>query len=382
MKILIASDTYIYQTSGAANVVIALTDGLRRRGHDIRVLAPSDRWASRAEGGDCFIRSLPALVYPDVRFCPIRRDPLLDELKRWKPDLIHLHTEGTIARLARRIAAETGAPLLMTAHTDYAHYVFGRFHTSPPVRLLMSTWGKMLYRPVTAVIAPSEKARSFAMLRSAAGRVTVIPNGIRLERYQKPVSAEEKEALFTRYGLKDNGCTLVMITRVSKEKNIMEILRYLPGLLEELPEAQLIIAGDGPDRARLEKYCAKNRLTDHVRFTGRIPPDEVYRYYALGNVFVSASTFEVHSLSYLEAMAAGLPLVCREDASLRGVLEEGVNGLVFRTEREFREAVLRIVKDTPLQKSMRGQSLLKSEQFSIDHFVDRTLALYETVLRR
>lgn len=382
MKILIASDTYIYQTSGAANVVISLAQELRRRGHDVKVLAPANERASHKEGDDFFIRSIPALVYPDVRLCPARRDPLLDELTRWKPELIHLHTEGSIARMARSIAAQTGAPLVMTAHTDYAHYVFGRLRNSAPVRFVMKTWGKRLYRPVTAVIAPSEKARSFAMLQPAAGRVTVIPNGIRLEKYQRPVTAREKTALFDKYALKDNGCTLVMITRVSKEKNILEILRYLPALLKKLPQAQLIIAGDGPDRARLEAYCAKRRLTEHVRFAGRVPPDEVYRYYALGNVFVSASTFEVHSLSYLEAMAAGLPLVCREDASLRGVLAEGENGLTYRTENEFVDAVAQILRDRALQENMRKQALLKAKDFSMDRFVDRTLALYEAVLEK
>ena len=381
MKILIASDSYIYQTSGVATVVTALADGLRLRGHEVRILAPANTGKSRKEGDDYFIRSVPAFFYPDVRLCPARDDPLLDELIQWKPDLIHLHTEASMARMARKIAKKTNAPLVMTTHTDYAYYIFGPFHLSPPARLLMEAYGKRVYRNAAAVIVPSEKAKSFAMVQMAADRVTVIPNGIRQDRFQKAVSAEEKAELFRRYGLKDGGCTLVMITRVSREKNIMEILRFFPALLRALPEAQLVIAGDGPDRERLEKYCAAHRLQQRVCFTGRIDPDDVYRYYALGDIFVSASVFEVHSMSYLEALSRGLPLVCREDKSLLGVLENGENGMIYRSEKEFIAAVQTIAQDRALRASMHEKALEKAKEFTSDRFVEHTLALYEQVLK-
>lgn len=382
MKILIASDAYIYQTNGVRNVVITLANGLKQLGHDVRVLAPANGRESFKKDGDCFIRSFPSFLYPDVRLCPVHSDPLINELEQWKPDLIHVHTEADMARLAFKIAAVTGAPVVITAHTDYATYAFKRFHESRPVRVTMKAFGKRFYRHAKAVVAPSEKARRFAQLQPAANRVTVIPNGIRLERYQKPVSPEEKAALFQRYGLTDNGCTLVMVTRVSREKNIMEILHYFPALLRAVPEAQLFIAGDGPDRERLEAYTAHNGLSERVRFAGRIEPDEVYRYYALGDVFVSASTFEVHSMTYLEAMACGLPLVCREDASLLHVLDNGENGFIYNTESGFVEAVSRILRDRPLREAMHKRALEKADEFSDRRFVERTVALYEKVVGR
>ncbi len=373
MKILLASDTYIYQTSGAANVVITLENGLRRHGHDVRVLAPANERTSFREGESFFIRSVPALFYPDVRLCPVHGDPLVEEIKRWKPDLIHLHTEASIAR-------RTGAPIVITTHTDYADYLFGGFRKTLPVRLFMNAIGKPFYQSAAAVTAPSEKARDFAMMHSVRDKMRVIPNGIHLERFQKPVSAAEKAALFEKHGMKDNGFTLVMVTRVSHEKNILEILQYMPALRKKLPQAQLIIAGDGPDRKHLETYCEDNGLKERVCFAGRIPPDEVYRYYAMGNVFVSASTFEVHSLSYLEAMACGLPLVCREDACLLGVLENGKNGFIYRTEGEYVDAVARILTDRTLRESMCNESLNRVGDFSDEHHVENMIALYEEVL--
>ncbi|MBR3742446.1 MAG: glycosyltransferase, partial [Clostridia bacterium] len=250
-----------------------------------------------------------------------------------------------------------------------------------PVYALMKTLGTKVYKNVAEVTVPSDKARSFPQLQPAADRIVLVPNGIKLEQYQKPVSAQEKAAMFERYGLKDNGCTLVMITRVSREKNIMEILKYMPTLLKELPKAQLMIVGDGPDRKRLEKFCRTGELMEHVVFAGRIPADEVYRYYAMGDVFVSASVFEVHSMSYLEAMSCGLPLVCREDDSLKGVLEDGENGFIYRTESEFVHSIARIVNDRALRETMRTNARKKAEAFSEQRFVDHMLEQYEKVAK-
>ncbi|MBQ6383847.1 MAG: glycosyltransferase [Clostridia bacterium] len=98
-----------------------------------------------------------------------------------------------------------------------------------------------------------------------------------------------------------------------------------------------------------------------------------------GDIYVSASTFELHSLSYLEAMACGLPLVCREDASLRGVLEDGENGLIYRNEQEFVDAVSRILRSGQLREQMCAAALLRAEETGALRFAERTLTLYQSV---
>ena len=380
LKILLAVDSYSYATNGVVNVVLALKDGLSRMGHEVKVLTLADGHASARDGDVYSIRSFSSFLYPDFRLSLARHDPLLNELIQWKPDLIHLHTEASVARMVRAMDEQIKVPVIMTAHTDYAYYAFKRFRSSPPVCALMNFLGKRVYRDVTAITVPSEKARAFPQFRTMKDRVVLVPNGIKLEKFQKAVSEKERAEMLARYGLADSGCTLAMITRVSREKNIMEILRYLPALLRELPEAQLLIVGDGPDRKRLEKYCARGALKGRVVFTGRIPQEELYRYYAMGDVFVSASVFEVHSLSYLEAMACGLPLVCREDACLRGVLADGENGFIYRTEAEFTRSVAKIVRDKALKRCMHERALEKVKAFSEEKFVENMVKMYHDVL--
>jgi 1,2-diacylglycerol 3-alpha-glucosyltransferase len=230
------------------------------------------------------------------------------------------------------------------------------------------------------VVLPSEKARSFCQFVTLKKRLVVIPNGIDPERYQKTLSPEEKAALFRKYHLTDNGFTMVMVTRVSREKNIQEILNFFPSLLQVIPQAQLLIAGDGPELKKLTAWCEKNGLDGCIRFIGRIPPEDVYQIYGMGDLYVSASDFEVHSISYLEAMACGLPLLCRYDISLKGMLRIGRNGYIYRTKQEFLKYAVEILKNPALQETMHKNALITAKKFSNERFTDRTLAFYADVL--
>ena len=379
LKILVASDAYKFQTNGVANVVITQVREMRKLGYDVKVIAPSDCRRSFRDGDDYYFASVPALVYPDVRFGVAIHNRYVKELKAWGPDVIHIHTEASMEHIARKIMRSGHTPFVMTVHTDYSQYAFGKAENRRAVRLLFRMLGRIIYRGVDTVIAPSEKALSFAQLEPVQ-RTVVIPNGIHMETFQKPCPPEEREALYRQYDLKDNGKTLAVISRVSKEKNIQEILAYLPDLLKRIPDAQLLIVGDGPEKEKLEEICDRTGLRGAVRFTGRIPQEEVYKYYAMGDVFVSASTFEVHSLTFLEAMARGLPLVCREDPSLKGVLENGDNGFIYRTEEEFLCAVETLLTDDALRERMKARALEKAEEFSDRRQLERTLELYEQIV--
>ena len=381
MKILIASDCYTFQTGGVTAVVLSLEHGLRELGHEVKVLALSDCGRSYKVDDSYYIRSFPVFYYPEQRRSLVVRDALLEELKAWQPDIVHIHTEGSVCRMATAIAKAVNAPIVMTTHTDYAYFIFGRLRDRSPIRLGFREWGRNTYRRAQAVIAPSEKATGFPQLQAVSDSVQVIPNGIQLEYYQKSVSAQERAALFHRCKLHDNGCTIVMVTRVSREKNVEEIIRCMPELRRKIPHAQLLIVGEGPDRRRLMDYCERKNMTKYVRFIGRIDPEEVYRFYALGDLFASASTFEVHSMSYLEAMACGLPLVCRDDESLKGVLIDGYNGRIFHTEQEFVDDAAEILRDKDLRESMRRASLQKAQEFTKRRFVEQTLILYQNVLK-
>ena len=382
MKILIATDGYKFNTGGVTTSILALSAGLRGRGHEVKILAPSDCYKSFRDGDDYFIKSIPAFYYPDMRFVFSFHDPLVSELEEWHPDIIHVQTEGAAYILSKRIMKHCNVPIVMSCHTDYAHFVFGRMKSIPPVKAFMTGMGKIMYKDAAEVIAPSQKAQNFPVLSAIRERVAVIPNSIDLEKYQRPLSAEDRCALRESVGIAADAKVLVSVSRVSKEKNIREIVAFFPHLLEKMPDVKLLIVGDGPDKEHIEKQVEKLNIENNVIFTGKIPSEEVWRYYNIGDIFVSASTFEVHSMCYLEALAQGLPLLCRADDALLGVLDHDYNGMIYHSQEEFADFAYKMLSDGELRELMSKRSLERSERFSIEAFADSMLRIYEEVLEK
>ena len=380
MKILISTDCYLFNIGGITASVLALCTGLRSLGHAVKTLSLSNCNKSFRDGDDYYIKSFPAFYYPGMRMSFAMRDPLLKELEEWDPDLIHIQTEGSPRWMSLKISKHSGAPIVMTCHTDYGHYVFGKYKSLPPVRAIMSNAGKFLYRQAVRVTVPSQKAADFPFLQSVQDRLTVIPNGMETENYQKHLPEHERRAFRASLGIGDNMGTLVTVSRLSKEKNVGELISLLPGLLKKDPAVKLLIVGDGPHKKKLEKLTEKLRICDSVIFTGRIPSEDVWRYYDAGDLFVSASTFEVHSMSYLEALANGLPLLCRADEALIGVLEHNENGMVYHNESEFTDFALQILHQKKLREDMGRCSLRKAMDFTCEAFASSMLAVYREAL--
>jgi len=376
VKVLIATDCYRFNLGGIATSVLALSAGLRGLGHEVKVLALSNSHRSFRDGDDAFIRSFPAPYYPDMRISFAMRDPLLRELEVWGPDIIHIQTEGSARRLGLRLHRLGHAPVVMTCHTDYSHFIFHGLKTTAPVKALMRAAGKHLYRHADRVTTPSRKAAAFPFLDSVRERLTVVPNGMEIEKYQRHFTQEARRAFRASLGIGDEAGVLVTVSRLSKEKNIQELISYLPGLLRKAPNTRLLIVGDGPYRQKLVKLAEKLSLSDRVIFAGRVPAEDVWQYYDAGDLFVSASTFEVQGMTYVEAMACGLPLVCRDDACLVGVVEQHKSGMTYRTGTEFADYSAQLLSDEKLRAEMGDRAARKAADFSCDAFAGAMLKVY------
>ena len=380
MKILISTDCYLFNLGGIAASVLALCSGLRHHGHEVKTLSLSNCNHSFRDRDDYYIKSAPALYYPDMRISFAMREPLLKELEEWQPDIIHIQTEGTARRMALKINKHCRAPIVMTCHTDYGHFIFHKLKTTAPVKILMRIAGKILYSCADIVTAPSQKAAAFPFLDTVRDRLVIIPNGTEINKYQKHFTEEERRKFRASLGIDDHAGVLVMVTRLSKEKNIQELISFLPGLLKKVPNTKYLIVGDGPYAKRLVKLTERLRISDSVIFAGRIPSQHVWQYYDAGDLFVSASTFESLSMSCLEALANGLPMLCRADDALTGILEHQKNGMIYHSETEFVDFAARILCNQKLRADMGQFSTLKSADFTGDAFAAAMLSVYENAI--
>lgn len=140
----------------------------------------------------------------------------------------------------------------------------------------------------------------------------------------------------------------------------------------------LMIVGSGPYLETLRKKAAELGVTESVIFTGMVSPAEVASYYPAGDLFVSASTSETQGLTYAEALAAGLPLLCRRDQCLRAVVEEDKNGWQYRTEEEFLKDLKNWKeKEDDERRGMCSYAKQSAEIFSQKRFAGSMEQLYQ-----
>lgn len=379
MKILIASDSY-QQINGVSSSVSLLVQGLREQGHEVKVLSLSSDRKSYREGDDYYIASVNALIYPDMRVSMATWDDLIGELIDWKPDIVHIQTEFSAKWLAMKVIKKCRIPYVMTSHTNYEEFFKSKKINGRLSRMVIKSFEQIVYRKADALIVPSYKIQELVGIYKVKCPVVVIPTGIELKNHPRIESGNQE--LLARLGISDNNKILVTVSRISKEKNIDELIAYMPALLQKDPDVTLLIVGGGPHLLYLKKKVAAMHLSNHIRFTGMVPSEKVYQYYQLGNIFVSGSTFETQGLTYVEALANGLPLVCREDKCLINIIEQGKNGFTYTDEAGFIEHILTILNDAELQGSMAKLSIKKSGAFSKEVFVSSVEQLYEKIIAK
>ena len=202
MKILLAYDNTPLMNSGESSMVHQLEQEFILLGHDVRILGLSENRHSYRNGNRYHIASFPVPFYPNLRQTIVRSDPYIRELIDWKPDIIHVHTEFTIAEICRIIARKTGAPFIMTQHTDYAKLYFRSTYETLPVRTITMLWGQVVYRDADIVTVPSKKAKTVAARNHVHCPLVIAGNGIDLSLFQKPLSPAERRELLGRLGIR------------------------------------------------------------------------------------------------------------------------------------------------------------------------------------
>ena len=380
-KILITTDLFTTNTNGVVTSVQNLFDELTAKGHDVRILTLSDTLHSHKDGAVYYIRSVPlGAVYPDVRMPVSYRHKLIKELIDWKPDVIHSQCEFFSYQFASRISRITGAPLVHTYHTLYEQYLTSYFIPSKRVGDFLAKFlSRKRLKKVDTLVAPTQKVEHTLHGYGMEAPINVVPSGISLEQHFQRLTEEERQEKRRSLGIGDEDQVLLNLGRLGGEKNLGELMELFAAAREHNKNLKFLIVGDGPAREDLEKLAKKLEVSDYVIFTGMVPPSEVQDYYQLGDVFVSASTSETQGLTYIEAAANGLPLLCRQDDCLADVLQPGENGYEYTSEEEFLNAI-----DMVMDPAWRASAARRSEQiaaaFDKKAFGEAIENIYESVL--
>lgn len=210
--------------------------------------------------------------------------------------------------------------------------------------------------------------------------ISVVPSGISLEQHHKRLTPQQRQARRQALGIADTDQVLINLGRLGGEKNLGELMTLFAEARQKNKDLKFLIVGDGPAREDLERQAKELGVSQDVIFTGMVDPSQVQYYYQLGDVFVSASTSETQGLTYIEAAANGLPLLCRQDDCLTDVLEEGQNGYEYTSAEEFLRAIDEMVHNPAWRAAAAKRSEEIAASFDKKSFGEAIENIYESVL--
>lgn len=346
MRIALFTETYLPSTNGVAAHVKTLKDGLESLGHEVLVVA-ADKHCKHHYIEDGFLHCPAAEIKKFYGFGAA--PPLSHKRQRmiadFKPDMIHIHHEFGIG-LSGLIAAKIlKVPLVYTLHTMYDQYVY---YIAPRPFLRAATKASHFYerfiaKCATALTGPSQKCGEYFRRIGVLKEVNLIPNTVDLDLFgPKNVSPDDIEAFKRKYGIPEDKMLVCFVGRLGKEKSVDVLLEFWSKTIKPEHGIHLVIIGEGPDKAALQLLAEALGMQDMVTFTGLIKHEMIPVCYAACDVFATASLSEMNSISMLEAMASGLPVLQRYDELNANQIASGVNGFLFTDENQMAEKMLEI----------------------------------------
>jgi glycosyltransferase involved in cell wall biosynthesis len=212
--------------------------------------------------------------------------------------------------------------------------------------------------------------------------VFLVYNGVDCEKFSAVVKEEEKGALKDSLGFATSP-VIGSVSRLSPVKGLRYLLFAMKDILGEMPEARLLLVGEGPCKSYLMELAKKLGIEKNVFFA--LNTMETERFLSIIDVFVFYSLEEGLGLSLLEAMAAGKPCVASNVGGVSSIVENAVTGLLVppKDTHALKEAVTKLLKDRKLALSLseRGRRLVQNK-FSMDKMVTGVINVYEKAVHK
>ncbi len=382
MIIGIFTDTFYPEVNGVATSCLNLYQELQRRGHTVHVYAPKCKgWEEFQSDTVHYLESKQFILLKD-RNVALPGMGTIRQALDMHFDVVHTNSEFIVGFLGTYIARHTGCVRIHTYHTvweDYTYYITHGIgdNTAKNFAKRYSEWWCDRF---DRVIVPTAKTENLLRQYGVETPIDIIPSGMDLRRFApEKHSAEEKAATRAECGIPEGKRVLLNIGRLAKEKNLEKILRVFPELHRRLPDVQLVIIGEGPLKQTLQEQAETLGVADSVSIVGAKPWEKIDRYYAIGDVFVSASHSETQGLTYIEAAASGLCVCAVDDPCLLGVFRDGVSAVLSGdNDEQLLESLM--LSFSPVGGRIRRNAVEAARPYSTEQFAQRVECCYMTAL--
>jgi glycosyltransferase involved in cell wall biosynthesis len=408
MRITIATAVYYPMINGVAVFSHNLAVGLAKRGHEVMVICPSQTGKNYTRTVDgvktVYLKSTTMKVYPDqvhtvqpkkkvmgvelphllykygfkVSVFPARQ--VRKALDGFRPDVVHVQVSDPIGLSVVSYARRHHIPVVTTEHNQ-PEVLTEPLHVPGfvrrPVNAMLNAYFVNRQSKSDYVTMPTELAIENLIGEKDLGvPVKAVSNGVDLTNFRP---GKVPSAIYNKYSILPNDPTVLYIGRVDPEKNVEMVIEAFEECLKEIPEAQLVIVGDGVDKARLQTLVKRLGIAKSVKFLGRVVGPELYDLYRVGWLFATASEIETQGIVLIEAAASGLPLVAVNAGAVAEVCRDGVNGelLLPGDVDGMAEAMVKILGS----KTLREKYAANSVKVAAEHDFARTLDEFEKIYK-
>ena len=339
MNIGLFSDTFYPEINGVATSVYSLFNLLKKRGHNCYVITTGDDKNVTFSGNVIHIPGIKLKHLYDYKASPIFSSEAYRIIETLHLDIIHVNTEFFIGQFGFISASKLGIPVVYTYHTmneDYTYYAtkgyFDRFS-----KWTIREFDRSCMLRANEIIAPSEKTLNYLEFIGIEKYINIVPTGFDFARFTNVTKKDPKvKEIQKKYNLGDKK-VLLCLGRMAKEKSFDAIIKFYKKYLDQYndKETVLLFVGNGPQKEELENLSEDLGISKKCIFVGNVPLEDTPYYYKCADVFLSASTSETQGLTFMEAMASKLPILCRFDNNLIGIIDNNTTGFFFLEASDF-----------------------------------------------
>lgn len=389
MKIGLFAENYYPFICGINPILRTLLHELKENGHEVHLVVFNVPRVYKANKNNSQVIFVKGMKLPKVfteSFCTtitFKKKANLKKLDKYDFDIIHIHGEFSIAKLGLAYAKKRNIPVVYTQHSLWKDIMY---KTAWIMGYIFSLYVehhniKMISSKADVYTVPSMKVykRAVKVIRSKNEPI-LLPSGIQTE----PFLNEDKskiESIKYYYRLNDKK-VILFLGRVSREKRILTMIRYMKKKLRNDPTLVVAIVGNGVYSHHIAKWAKRHKLVDSIIFSGPVLNRDTADFYHLANVFVSGSKMETQGLTYIEAMTSGTIVLAQNDPVLEGVIKDGENGFVFNNKKEFLTKLDYILENGDKLTDLKAAARKKGLEYDSKIYLEKLQQIYKDTIEK
>jgi len=379
LRIALVTETFPPEVNGVAMTVGRMLDGLLERGHQVQLVRPrqhpGDKPRNDSALQEILVASVPLPRYAGLRMGLPATTTMVRAWSQWRPDIVHVVTEGPLGWSAVTAARRLRLPATSDFHTNFQSYTahYGVGYLQPAIGAYL----RYFHSRSLCTFVPTEQL-STELVAKGYRETRVVARGVDTALFNPQRRSAELRA---RWGAGAHDPVVLYVGRIAPEKNLPLVLTSFAAMQRRAPRARLVFVGDGPARTLLQ------RQHPGAIFAGMRTGEDLAAHYASGDLFLFPSTTETFGNVTLEAMASGLAVAAFDYAAAREHIVHGESGLLasFGDAHAYARVAVELIADPSRSAMLRINARLAAERIdwaSVNNAFVGALAQYAALPQR